>query len=71
MMKQWARPISAHLHNVEFRKQVAIRQGECVTVQVVAWRLHDIWVLFQLMREGGLQVHVQLHKSGKKFLLEH
>lgn len=45
---------SAHLDYVEFGKQVAVCQGEGVTVQVEASRLSGIRVFVQLMRERRL-----------------
>lgn len=61
---------SLYLYNVEFGKQVAVCQGEAVSIQVGTLRLHFIWVLLQLVRQGRLQVPVQLHQAGQEFLLQ-
>lgn len=60
-----------HLDNVEFGKQVAVCQGEGVTIQIEAWGFRDIWVLVKLMGKRHFQEHIQLHQSRQKFLLQH
>lgn len=49
-----------YLHNVQFGKQVAVRQGQRVAVQEPARRLRHVWVLVQLVGQRSLQVRVQL-----------
>lgn len=60
-----------YLYNVEFGKQVAVCQGEGVSIQVQTFRLRFVWVLVQLVGQGRLKVLGQLHQRGQEFLLQH
>lgn len=61
----------SHLHDVEFGQQVAVGQGECVTVQVLARGHGQVGVQVQLLGVGALQEHVELHQGGEKLPLHH
>ena len=62
---------STDLDYVELWEQVAVCQGQGVSVQVGPAGLSSVGVLLQLVSEGGQQVVVQFRQAFQELFFQH